>query len=808
MKNTFLLLLLSTLFSTGLFAQDANGRLEGRVVDPEGSPLPFATVLLYHNADSSLAKAGYTDDDGRYILFPLDAGAYHLRVTFTEMAPYASEVFTLAADQTLKKDQIGLQEVETEIEGVQITAEKPVITVMAGKTVFNVEGSPNAVGSNAFELLRKAPGVMIDNNDNVRLMGKNGVRIYIDGKPSPLSAGDLATVLKSMQSVQIEAIEVITSPGAKYDAEGNAGIINIRLVKDKSLGANATVNLGYGYGVLSKYNGGVTGNYRNKHMNVYGSYSASLGKSWDYVNFDRRQSNVRIMQEAETERDFAFHNFRGGADFFAGENHTIGFQASGYTGEREERTTSLARISNLTTAETQSYLRSNSNNSRDMSNLNLNLNYAFDNKKGVTWNVDLDGGHFDFKNNAWQPNTYLDSTQTTVLDERNFSTVAPNQVRIRTAKADHARPLLGGSFGAGFKLAVVTTDNSFDFYQVEDEVETLDPEKSNEFSYRENVNAAYVTYSRNIKKIGLQAGLRAEQTNSLGVLTSSTATALDEVERHYLNLFPSAGISWEASPKHSLALNYSRRIDRPRYQNLNPFEFKLDELTYNRGNPFLQPQMTSNISLTHTFAQRLTTTLSYSRVNNLITDLIDTTEVTRAFQTLINVGQQEVLTANVAFPFSLTKWWSTYSTGGATYTKNFADLGDGRVIDVGRASWNIYHQSNFQLPKGISIQLAAFYYSAGLWAANFMIDDIWGLDAGVTMRFAKGRGTLKLSATDIFWGQRWSGVQDFGGLSFSADGGNESRQVKANLSWNFGNRKVKARKRKTGLEDEKGRAGQ
>jgi hypothetical protein len=256
-----------------------------------------------------------------------------------------------------------------------------------------------------------------------------------------------------------------------------------------------------------------------------------------------------------------------------------------------------------------------------------------------------------------------------------------------------------------------------------------------------------------------------------------------------------------------LALNYSRRIDRPRYQNLNPFEFKMDELTYNRGNPFLQPQMTSNISLTHTFAQRLTTTLSYSRVTNLITDLIDTTEVTRAFQTLINVGQQDVLSANVAFPFSLTKWWSTYSTGGATYTQNFADLGDGRVIDVGRASWNIYHQSNFQLPKGISVQVAAFYYSAGLWAANFLINDIWGLDVGVTTRFAKGRGTFKLSATDIFWGQRWSGVQDFGGLSFAANGGNESRQIKANLSWNFGNRQVKARKRKTGLEAEKGRAG-
>lgn len=804
MKTFFICLL--TLFSLGstALAQNPDGGISGKILDPANEALAFVTVALFNTSDSSLAKAAYTKEDGSFELFPLQAGDYWLKVSAVNVTTYASSPIQLIANQRLELPTIQMEAPSSEVETVEITAKKPMVTIKPDMTVFNVEGNPLAANSNALDLLRKSPGVMVDNSENVSVLGRSGVRFLINGKPTPLQGQDLVNFLKSLSSDQIEAIEIVTNPSAKYDAEGNAGVINIRLRRDQRHGVSANVNLGYAIGRYAKYNGGGNVNYRGKKVSAFGSYNLRTGRDWDFINLYREQGeNLIIDQEANNILDYQIHGLNGGVDYQFLPQHSIGVQMRGSFSDHNRNGTSLATISN--NQGIISYLDASSDETRDYEDQTYNTNYRYDNGKGVTVSMDADYGKYQFRADTYQPNTYLDPDQVTVQDERNFLSVAPSNIEIKSIKADLERPLLKGQLAFGAKVATVITDNTFDFYQVTGNEEILDPERSNQFVYTENVNAAYLSFQRALEKLNFQAGLRAEQTNSLGELTAMQTSDNDRVERHYLSFFPSAGVTYQQNPTNSFRLNYSRRVDRPSYLDLNPFEYKLDELTYNRGNPFLQPQFSHNVQLTHTHKYVLNTTLAYSYTDGFAGDILDTTETSRAVQTTVNLANQQVLSLNVSYPHELKPWWSTFTTMTGTYTQRKANFGEGKIIDTAQPNFSIYHQSSFKLPKDFSFQLSGYYQTTALEEANFYLEPIYSLEAGMAWSFLEGRGNLQLSVTDITWGQRFSVTQEYGGLFLRAQGGRESRQFKARMSWNFGNSKVKAKKRKTGLEEESGR---
>ena len=245
MKHLYSLLLFVILSMTSAFAQSPETGVKGRVVDETNAPIPFATLTLFSLADSSMAKAGYSAEDGSFELTHLQPGNYYLNISFVGYDTYVSAPLRVEADKMTSLEMIQMVPFATELGEVVVASTKPLVEVKPDKTVFNVEGSVNAIGNNALELLRKAPGVVVDNNERLMLIGKSGVKVYIDGRQSILSGDDLANYLKSLQSTQIEAIEVITQPSSRYEASGNAGIINIRLIKDKSIGTNANLSLGY-----------------------------------------------------------------------------------------------------------------------------------------------------------------------------------------------------------------------------------------------------------------------------------------------------------------------------------------------------------------------------------------------------------------------------------------------------------------------------------------------------------------------------------------------------------------------------------
>lgn len=254
-----------------------NAQISGRVSDETGKPLEFVNIILQNATDSVMVKATATNEAGLFQIEDIPTGNYFLQYRLTSYAPFFSAPFEYTAGTVLTTESIKMLPASAEMQALEVVYVKPLVEIKADKTIFNVEGTTNAVGLNALELLRKAPGVMVDNNENIMVKGKGGIVVYIDGKLTPLDGDALKDMLKNMQSSNIESIEIITNPSAKYDAAGNAGIINIRLKKNKNVGTNGTLSLGYGVQRYSKYNTSLTLNHRTEKWNVYGNYGNNWG---------------------------------------------------------------------------------------------------------------------------------------------------------------------------------------------------------------------------------------------------------------------------------------------------------------------------------------------------------------------------------------------------------------------------------------------------------------------------------------------------------------------------------------------------
>lgn len=771
-------------------------------MDENDEKVSFATVILYNTADSTMVKGQVSDVDGAFNFPQVNAGNYYLVSTFVGYEKLTTDNFSFDAKSNLTIPTLRMKTDGEQLQEVVVEAERDLIEVQPDKTVFNVQGSINAKGNTALELLRKSPGVIVDNNENLLIQGKSGVLVYIDGKRSPLSAEDLAVYLNNLQSDQVDAIEVITNPSAKYDAEGNAGIINIRLVKDKNVGSNGSLNAGFRYGLHPKYNGSLNLNHRTKRFNAFGSYSAFRGDHENNFFLTRDQNGIFFDQTNNGINDSRNHSFRFGTDFFLNEKLTVGFLINGNRNENNDYTESYTEISENTDFVVDSLLVASNDQLGTRDNTNYNLNLAWNLGEGKTLNVDLDHGSFENRTTSYQPNTYLTTDGNTILNENIFSIVTPTDIDIYTAKIDFETQLLEGKFGAGLKATDITTDNTFDNFDIIDGVSIINLDRSNNFVYTERVNAAYISWQKQVNdKVNFMAGFRTEHTRSEGDLTSAQEVDDENVVRNYVDFFPSAGLTFKLNQKNNLGINYSRRIDRPNYQDLNPFEFKLDELSFLKGNPFLRPQYSNTIGATYTYMGTFSTSLNYTDISDVSTQITEAAGENSARLTYVNLARQTNLGLTVSYPFSVTEWWNVYVTTTGYRLHSEANI-EGDIIDLTVTSMNGYAQNTFTLPKGFQMELSGWYNAPSLWG-NWTTDAQWDMSAGVSKQLFNNKGNVKVSVSDIFLQNPWGGESNFGILSMTGGGRWESRQVRINFSYSFGNSQVKgARRRKTGMEEE------
>ncbi len=780
-------------------------KVTGTCKDTTNHPLSAVNIALLKASDSSLAKAAITEDDGRFEITLSEPGNYLVHYTLTGFEQGYSAPINIPGTGDFNIPEIRLHKLVKELKAVTVSSKKPMIEAKADKLVFNVENSINATGSNALELLRKSPGMMVDNNENISMRGKNGVKIYIDGRMTQLDAKDLATYLKSINSNDIEAIEMISNPSAKFDASGNAGIVNIRRKKNKKIGTNGSVNINYVQGMYPKENGSVNLNHRDKKVNIFGNLGVYNGMYHSTLDLDRYQKDSGYIQRSYTNNSDRGAGGKAGIDYFISDKQTLGFLLTTNISDNSSKSTSNTNISNPDGAFNRRLTAFNDVPGSHTNN-NINLNYKYADTNGRELNIDADYGLFRGRKTSLQPNYYYEIHNALTSSVIN-QTYAPTDIDIYTLKADYEQKLGKAKLGLGGKTAFVRTDNTFDFYNVIQNQPVMAGDKSNKFRYLENVNAAYLNYSRPLStKLSMQAGLRAENTNSNGYLTRADGKnqADDTVTKSYIDLFPSAALTWNINEKNSLNLTYSRRIDRPTYQDLNPFENKIDELTYEKGNAFLRPQYSNIVELTHTFMGFVNTTLSYTHVHDYATMVTDTAGNASYIQQR-NLATQQIVSLNLGLPIPIAKCCTGYVNLWYNY-QMFEGTISNAVVKINMPSYGAYAQQSFNLGKDYSAEISGWYSGPGIWGGTWRTKPMGSLDLGAQKQFLHKNATIKLSITDVFFTGNWRSENNFGGLRVSGTGREESRTVRLSFNYRFGSAQIKAaRDRRTGLEDEKNR---
>jgi hypothetical protein len=453
------------------------------------------------------------------------------------------------------------------------------------------------------------------------------------------------------------------------------------------------------------------------------------------------------------------------------------------------------------------------NNVRQNENINVNVNGTRTFGQNKILAVNADYGVHHLQNEQWQPNDYYDAAYTAKLYGSAIRMNTPSDINIYSLKADFEQTLKKGRLETGVKTAFVNTGNEVKQYDVINGEDIPDKDRSNHFNYKENINAIYASYSRTFKGLLVQAGLRMENTNltgtSTGLKKEGTAyTNYDSTfDRHFTDVFPSASVTFNKNPMNQVSITYSRRIDRPSYKDLNPFEFRLDAYVFSRGNIHLRPQYTNSLGLTHIYKNKLTTSINFSMVKDMFTALLDTVETSKLVIVNRNLATQQVVSLNVSYVFNYRSFTGNINVN-SNYSHYKANM-DGRAIDLDGLTFGVYAQNSLVFAKTFTAQLTGMYNAPSVYMGTFKADAVWSIDAGLQKKIWKSKATIKASVSDLFRTLRYTGTSDFAGQKTFSGNRFETRQFKLGFAYRFGNSQVKAsRQRNTGAEDENKRAQQ
>lgn len=804
---TTALLCLFYLLPISSFSQDLIS-VEGLVKD-EKQHIPAATVLLYSSLDSALISTAMTNENGQYN-FKTKTGSYYIVATSIGYNKVNSKPIKLNGEKSFAVPIIQLKETANNLNEVVVTAARPVLERKADKLIFNLDATPSAAGLNALEALKKAPGVVVDHNENISLSGKSNVLVTIDGKQTYLSQEEVVNLLKSMQSSEIESIEIMNNPGARYEANSTGGVINIKTKKSKADGFNGNVAIGAGYNKRASSNNNINLNYRKNFFNTFGSYSYNTNKWEQNLTIDRvtpNETNKLYFSQINTDTSTnKSHNFKVGTDFFLSEQHTIGFLVKGNVYDRVENSFSRTNIGG-SFGQTDSILRTPANNESARKNFSYNLNYkGVLDTAGQELTIDADYSTFDGDNDAFYQNRFFRPDGTFFKNGQIYRSFAPSEINIKALKADYVLPINKKlKVEAGLKYADVESDNNFIFENQVANGWLGDPNRSNRFKYSEEVSAAYTTFSATLGKLSLQAGLRAERTHSIG----TSVTMNEAIDRKYTNLFPSVFVSQNFSENSVLNFSYSRKINRPNYQNLNPFMYYLDQYTYNQGNPNLKPEFATNFEATYLFKQKYSVALAYTHISDVITQiLLQNAALNSMYQTNLNLASDDVISLTLNFPVTVTKWWN-FNNNILAYHKQLKSPNlNGFELNSKQFTGSIYMQHNLTFSSLWSAD-ASFFYSTPQIDNALNLKTFFTSDAGLRYNFPNKNGNIKLGVSDVFHTQKPRISSNLEGNEYTLKQWGTSTSVRVTLTYRFGKSSVKsARDRQTALDAEQKRLGQ
>ena len=1033
------------LFTTATLAQNT-GRVTGNVFQNE-KPANGATVYLLKSKDSSVVKLSMAGKEGSYSFEQVAGGTYLVAVTSTGYQKTFSVPFEfIPGQQEIQVSPIHLIPASSSLTGIVVTASRPLIEQKIDRTIVNVDASITNIGTSALEVLEKSPGVMVDRDGNISLKGKDGVLIMVDGRPTQLSGPDLTNLLQNLNSSQLDQIEIMTNPPARYDAAGTAGVINIKTKKIIAAGLNGSAMVSYGQGKYPKTNEAFNFNYRKGSLNLFTNlshiYQQRYSKLWfdrNILNSDNDIENIFSQEATRIGTGKAF-NAKLGVDFFASTKTTLGaivnlnsrniisnnpnttyisnasnelesitramvdnthsanslsanlnfrnvldkkgreissdidyvkhtsgndlFMVNSYTdaaanpyqkadsltgdlpqeidvysaridyvhpikkdvkfeagiksslvstdnnarydsilngsiiqdfnrsnhfvyeeninaayvnlnaslskkitaqlGLRLENTnakgrqkstgenfdrhyienifsqeatrigtgkafnvklgvdffastkTTLGAIVNLNSRniisnnpnttyisnasnELESITRAMVDNTHSANSLSANLNFrnVLD-KKGREISSDIDYVKHTSGNDLFMVNSYTDAAANPYQKADSLTGDLPQEIDVYSARIDYVHPIKKDvKFEAGIKSSLVSTDNNARYDSILNGSIIQDFNRSNHFVYEENINAAYVNLNASLsKKITAQLGLRLENTNAKGRQKSTG----ENFDRHYTQLFPTAYFQYKANDQNIIGANFSRRVQRPSYQSLNPFIRFIDRYTYSLGNPNLKPSISNNIEFSHSWKNKVTTTLNYTYVKDIIQSIIQQ-KGREAYNTPDNVSSLKQYGISVNANLPVTKWW-TSNTYFNVSNDEFEGIINNTLVNLKATGVAVNATQQFKISKSFAAELTGMYRSGRL-EGIMRVKPLFIMGAGISQKVLKNKGTIRLSARDIFHTQRLRGKSQYSNVDFSMRQVSETQVLTLGFTYNFSKgKKIAPVKRTAGSADE------
>ncbi|MCZ2483238.1 TonB-dependent receptor [Aquirufa nivalisilvae] len=809
MKNLLLTTLCLILIQLTTFGQSS---IKAKIIDEKKQAIPYASILLRKSADSTLVKGFISDEQGILNAQHLPEGLFTLKIQSTGYQARVIKMDEIKSNSQIDLGTIQLDPSSTELANVEIKATKPFIENLVDKTVVNVENSVMAAGNSAMEVIEKSPGVIVDKDGNISIRGKQGAKVMIDGKISYLTGSDLNNYLRNLGADQIAQLEIISNPSAKYDAAGTAGILNIKLKKNTQMGMNGSVNATLGQGFYTRGRVGFNLNYRKSNWNWFSNGSYVHQPNMNTIDITRQ-----FAKQGEVWNSNSFYNYiaqnaqlKAGVDWTYSPKTTLGLLVSGGRSQTNlyhgiNRTTQR-NLNNQLLSQLDTY------NTLDnpFSNLATNFNYkhSYD-STGKELTIDLDYARFHDRGTSVYLTQWFGATNNPIKSDSLIRTQSLSNIDQYSFKSDYVLPVNKTTkWGMGLKSSLVSTDNDVQFTSRTKENPSysfLDG-LSNRFQYNEQIHAAYINQDKKLGKWSYQLGLRGEWTIAQGKSISYKSNVPDSsFKRSYFQIFPSAFLQFEANKKHNLGLKYSRRIDRPQYSSMNPFIFYIDNYNYEVGNPNLLPQLTNSFEFTHTYAGAYTTSLAYSHTDQVITQLLkQDTEKRVTYQTTDNLAQRVTYSLGFSLPIPIKSWWTSNTDIYLNHVELTGKLDQTSINPVGNM---LYLNSNhtFSLKHDIKIEVGGQYFTGGLEQA-FNFQSGGALNLGIQKTIMNKKGTLRLNASDILYTQIPNATIKYADLDVFVKSRGETRVVRLNFSYRFGNTSIKAaRERSTGLESEKGR---
>ncbi len=783
---------------------NAQKQISGTVEDGNGA-LAYVNVLLLQPSDSSLVTGNLTDEKGVFFLDDIEAGEYLLQTHMVGFQNQYSEKFSLEDKSGVYNfPKITLLESTSELNEVQIVAKRALIEQKIDRMVVNVSNSVTSAGNTALEILRRSPGVVVNVQTNsISMSGKGGVVVMINGKISRIPMDALIAMLDGMSSDNIDKIELIHTPPANFEAEGNAGFINIVLKKNQNDGLNGGYSLNAGYGMREKFGGSLNLNYRKKKVNVFGDYS------WNYNNNPQLFTNYRSFQFegntieniGEGERDPTrthVHNAQIGLDIQLSEKTVLGVLGSWLNRSWDMDALNTVDVKENGTLISRIEIPNNEQNDSYRILGNINLQHQID--KTQKLNLDFDYAYFYNDNPSYYRNQFFDGSDN-LVEETELRVSKNTPMNIMVGKIDYSKSV-GESINwdVGVKGTMTVFDNDV---LVEDKVGNEWVRASffsSEANMTENIGAAYTSLFWKISdKLNLKTGLRYEFTD----VNLSSNEQPDLVDREYGRMFPSLFISNKMNETNTVQFSYSRRINRPSFRQLAPWFYFQDPTTVTTGNPLLQPSISDALRASYIW-KTFTLSTEYTFTDQVIGRFQP--EIDQETNTQVNGAKNFVSAQNVSttvsIPLTIKHWW-TLRTSWTAQWNEFKDKIDNQEVVFRQKSWYVNGSSNITLPKKYSIEISGTYFAPQLMG-SLIWESFNSVNIGVQKEFNNG-SRLGISANDIFLGGNWKGRLDDPSVDFIYEGlyRFSERVIRLTYSHRFGNSKMKgARKRATGSAEE------